>query len=375
MSEREPKLLVLGQDDIAGATCVQWFQESVPNIADFDVVFVDEVSLGAKLAGLGKGEIEHELLALHRKWLEQAKENLVKVIASSGRIYAILGPTDVTKLSYVTSRFRERIPHLVQASEWCPFPVERKDETGDTFIFVNKDFQDYFDGAVDSWTQTLGIESESMAYREDGLADIFDSTEGKRKLYEIAVNRQRQPVAAAFGYVDMRKNEGSNGRGGWRYGDEFDTGVVVLMPAPTKTDSRQALLLLMQTVAKNLGYPLNQTWEDYENEKFRSRLPAIVQQYYQTPQRLYSAPSPALATPAPSISAEDAEAIRLYKRWKKPIALAEKLSKWLGLVGGLPRRAAKVAWVFATANWMRELASFATVAALVVAVITLVLTA
>jgi hypothetical protein len=377
MTEREAKILVLGQAEIAGATCVEWFQESVPNFADFDVVYVDEVSLGSELKELHRGdeELKFEDLNRCRKWLANVKEGLVKLLATSGRIYAILGVTDVTKMAYFSTQFEKRRPAFLQASGWCPFPVERVDEKGDTITPLNEDFKDYFDEAVDSWSQTLKLKSEDMEFREDGVADHFDSTQGKRRLYKIAVNRQEQAVAAAFGYVGMRRNEGSNGRGGRTYGDEFDTGVVVLMPAPTKTDSRQALLLLMQTVAKNIGYPLHETWEDYENEKFRSKLPALVRPYFQTPQQLYQTPQPAPSPPAPSISAEDAEAIRLYERYRKLIAIAERGRGAARSVRRLPATALTYALGLPRAKWLTELAPFwqfvgviATVLALIVAI-------
>jgi hypothetical protein len=46
MNQRAPRVAVIGQTDILEADCIEWMQEKLPNLADYDVVFINEVSLG-----------------------------------------------------------------------------------------------------------------------------------------------------------------------------------------------------------------------------------------------------------------------------------------------------------------------------------------
>jgi hypothetical protein len=210
--------------------------------------------------------------------LAEVKESLVKLIASpGGRIYALLDQGAV-RIAAFDTEFQNYHPYPLRNSEWCPMPILRSAQEGITVEIVNEDFEEYFSKAVDSWSYTLEIESEAMEFERDPLAVHFDSTQGKRSVSPIATNRQKEPISAAFSYVGMSKNLGSNGRGGWNYGREFETGTLVFLPPPTKIGGDAALRLLYETVKQNLDFPLNEDWHTYElnrRQKLVSRTPRI----------------------------------------------------------------------------------------------------
>jgi len=278
---REPKILVLGQTSVPEATCVEWMQDKLPNFADFDVVFVNEVSLGDLIRALPGEEPDFEDARRISDRQQKVKEGLVRLIASQwSRVYVVLDKGAV-RVSHFDTQHAERRPYFLKNSVWCPVPIERDEQEGDTVLIVNDDFKAYFEGAgvvsdngelTFPWHFTLAIKSEEMDFSEDPIAKHFDSEQGKRTLYPIATNRQKQPIAAAFAYEDMRINLGSNGRGGWNYGDQFSTGTVVFLPPPASIGGEDALLLLYETVKKNMCFPLNKDWDIYEAEKLRSRI-------------------------------------------------------------------------------------------------------
>ena len=122
---REPKILVLGQTGIPEATCVEWMQEKLPNFADFDVVFVNEVSLGDLIRAMPRDEPDIEEARKISERQERVKEGLVRLMGGRwSRIYVVLDK-GALRVSHYDTPWEQHRPYFLKNSEWCPIPVDR----------------------------------------------------------------------------------------------------------------------------------------------------------------------------------------------------------------------------------------------------------
>ena len=237
--DRAKKILLIGSTGYAGITCVDWFAASTPNVADFDIVIVNGVSLANTLnAREGDEETdgnEDSPIDQWRAWLGELQERLRKQIDTQGLVIAIV-TNNAVAVGYREMDSMQgpvKIPTFVTSSDWIPLPIAFNDERGDTIAVVENAFRRYF-SQVRRWEFTLAEDIEDSKGLGTELASLHDDGgDAKLILGPIAVNRQGAPIAVSASYTV----EGLSG---------YQSGYMFLLPPPTEGTADEAVGIILE---------------------------------------------------------------------------------------------------------------------------------
>jgi hypothetical protein len=237
------KVFVIGSSGHAGATCIDWVQEGIPNIADFHVVVVNTGSLTRILEQwTARNDVKAaEWDALYRR-LNLVQERLLQVIRTRGTVYAIVYP-----FATVTHEGISRLTSRIDNDGWNPFPVFTKKEAGDTKEVLMQDFKRYFD-AVGEWAFYF-----SVGYGSYSLRDLEQMYEGRAHVSTheeaIATNRQRQAIGLRFAYGLHRYTTSPRALGEeppFEPEPSFVSGSLYYLPSPTRVSDDDAVRILLE---------------------------------------------------------------------------------------------------------------------------------
>lgn len=284
MSETPPqKVLALGVTGLSGVTCLDWFQENPPNFPDFDIILVNEVSLGDAIRSLPEDFLVEDARPLGN-WLTEVRRALIRLLASDGEIYAVLDKGASWRQRYKTE-YGDNVFFMFN-SDWCPFPLDRLTQAGDTITVHSKRFEDYFAKTVDSWTFTLDVDNGD---RNGVIRYMGEHIDGDHSpgFTPIAVNRQNQALAG-YGTIEIKRAVRMISRGHWEYETPRTSGPIFFFPPPTKTDGETAVLMLLEAIVGLRGEREVPPWIDdtrasgedalleqlFENNEERERLEA-----------------------------------------------------------------------------------------------------
>ncbi|MGB6838017.1 MAG: hypothetical protein WBF66_09990 [Dehalococcoidia bacterium] len=252
-----PKVLVVGHADFAGVACVDWLAPQPPNIADFDIVFVDSVTLTELIDRANReGNLSKAAVELLNKNLSRIRVGVAKVLRSEGSVYGIVCPEASLEYKlYQSSRSN---------SDWLPLPVTLVDEPGDTLALADVDegivkrFERYLD-RVKSWDwvfwrkYTVSSLEEAVKEHAHDLGRHlrerwFDARAGLTSV-PIATDRQGNPVAevlrydlfAPSRYIDYDEAD-------YEADAAFTSGPLVVLVPPTEVTSEEGVRILLQDV-------------------------------------------------------------------------------------------------------------------------------
>ena len=126
------KILIIGAEGFSGIACLNWARKELEklNIADYDVVIINLETLGNE--------------NLHRGTQKLIKAGLEKVLETQGTVVA-LGTQKRTVNTYF-----EHAGRRLEAQnnyDWCPIPLEIKNDSGTSIEFKDDLFKEYFTGA------------------------------------------------------------------------------------------------------------------------------------------------------------------------------------------------------------------------------------
>jgi hypothetical protein len=228
-------VLVIGAR-IPGVHCAQWLDGDLPNIADFDLLVANEVTLeGAmRVPGKEKRDLPDELYKRWHDRLAHIRARAIRLLKSGGVIMAIHGET-------VHRHTRTGVsPSFVTSTDWFPLPVAFHTESGDTISVIDQKFDSYM-ALVARWRFYLGMEDDRYRVRElvDEIKDEHLGMEVHFSLESVAKNRQELPIAAEFYYVTTARDGGSGVL------EEARSGPLIVLPAPTRTSPEAAVAVLL----------------------------------------------------------------------------------------------------------------------------------
>lgn len=248
--ESKPKrILVVGLNERfgPGIRTISWNSGSFPNIADFDVVIVDSDPLVGLLTAVEKGRDD-------RLW-RQLKANVTsafggfrKLLESGGTIYWIVGSEKVIRYAPDGENMRPSTSYLSSYS-WLPLPVELKTEEGETIEVRDEAFARYFE-KVKRWK--FYIEVSDMP--PERLAHLVPERLRDRLLAQysqepIAQNRYGRYLAARV-FFQLHEFQAADyvQRTALQVNRQpaFVSGCLYVLPPPTETDNRGAVLGLLE---------------------------------------------------------------------------------------------------------------------------------
>src|SRR5690349_15481026 len=101
--DKKHRIVVIGSEGHAGATCVSWGDTNVPNIVDFEICIVNVRSLTKELLETTKHE-----------YFDGIARKLVRLLASSGTVVVLMNHFERVKTP-------KQYPESTSNYRWCPF--------------------------------------------------------------------------------------------------------------------------------------------------------------------------------------------------------------------------------------------------------------
>ena len=242
------RILVIGSDKHTGVKCVQWDAKTFPNVADYDSVIVNPMSLTVKMKR-AEEQFRHsnddKLPEIWNRLIENTRtlrKGLLTLLESGGEIYTILCSEEWTKLG-LSNLFENQMNNY----SWMPLPFDIIEEKGETQILDDISFKKYMD-LVKQWTLCIKLPSYPQALR--GLSQKYGENFSVRLEQEaIAQNRYGIHIASRFRLALYRKQI-INDR--W-YSDpviskepEQISGPLILLPMPTEVNDRNAINVILE---------------------------------------------------------------------------------------------------------------------------------
>ena len=249
----EKRILVISSKigKSASVKTITW-SEKLPNIADFDVVIMDLVSLHSDVKN---NEIELSNLSYPNR---EAVSNLVLY---GGELIVISCPvTHLTQELHRRHNADERqsafdamvIPgsppmsgdaHSAQSVYprdnlywWSPIPVKNRLERGSSIIIKDTRFREYIEQGIKEWYYYLELSESRTALPSDGM----ESRWVEYNIEPIALNRYGRPIAASFSITLKTGKFLEEGRD-----VALTLGPLIILPPPTELTIEEAIRLIL----------------------------------------------------------------------------------------------------------------------------------
>jgi hypothetical protein len=235
------RTLILGSTAFAGIDSVNWTDQVIPNIPDYDLVVVSVPHI-----------TEDFLKSVKSGYLEGLRKAFVRFLDSGGNIVALISETiNVDRPS--------KYPERVSSSDWCPIIYVTAQEVGKSIVVKQEAYKKYLDKMSD-WSFYIAI-AQSCLSRE--ITEFYGSTYNKK--YKVPLepyleNRYGRVLAGHF-HVEIRVEKIRTNKFGNTYSEysedpDFTTGSVVLLPLIGKDSPEEALAeILCEEIGLSLKSP------------------------------------------------------------------------------------------------------------------------
>jgi len=248
-SKMEKRILVISSEigKLASVKTVTWSEE-LPNIADFDVVIMDLVSL---YSDVKNNKIKLKILSY------PYNEAVSKLIVSGGELIVISYPaTHLTQyvpksvsgqgtsgiVSGVVPGTRTEQLTMPKSPHdnlywWSPIPIKNILEKGSSVSVKDTRFQEYIEQGIKKWCYYLELDKRKVFHSSDII--------GEKRWIEytiepIALNRYDKPIAASFSIIVNAKKD-----------NEIETRVVsesgplIILPPPTECTIEESIRFIL----------------------------------------------------------------------------------------------------------------------------------
>jgi hypothetical protein len=245
-SKIEKRILVISSEigKLASVKTVTWSEE-LPNIADFDVVIMDLVSLYS--------DVENNKIKLDNLRYPN-KEAVNKLVGSEGELIVISCPaTHLTQDVPITGEPRGiTFPAKPSANQrdtprnnlywWSPIPIKNILERGSSVSIKDTRFGEYFEQGIKKWSYYLELHKQQEKFTPD-----YGDTNGdywmEYNIEPIALNRYEFPIAASFSITVKAKPR-------YAFGESdvhviSTSGPVVILPQPTELTIEESIRLIL----------------------------------------------------------------------------------------------------------------------------------
>ena len=245
----EKRILVISSEigKLASVKTVTWSEE-LPNIADFDVVIMDLVSLHS--------DVENNRIKLNNL-RSPNKEAVSKLIESGGELIVI---------SYPATRLTQYVPESVSGQNtgvvcgvvpgtptkqltmpksphdnlywWSPIPIKNILEKGSSVSVKDTRFQEYIEQGIKKWYYYLELRKRQETFIPDsGYANCDYWRE--YNVEPIALNRYDKPIAASFTITIKAKPRYVFGESDARV--ISTSGPLIILPPPTECTIEESI--------------------------------------------------------------------------------------------------------------------------------------
>ena len=259
-SRTPERLLILGCTAFAGFDSVEWKDQVVPNIPDYDLVVVSVPHI-----------TEEFLKTVDGAYLRDLRQALVRFLHSGGKMVVLVSHT-------LTVQRPSKYPERVSSVDWCPITYATREEAGKSIVRKQEMYNSYLN-KMSEWSFYLTIPQGCLS-RE--LTEFYGSTHKtnyKIPLEPYLENRYSRVLAGHF-HVEVRnERERSNQWGNtWReYPESPDvtTGTIVLLPLIDRISPEEALAEILK---EEVGFSLESPEPDWAQRIEMPRVPELVRQ-------------------------------------------------------------------------------------------------
>ena len=247
-SKMEKRILVISSEigKLASVKTVTWSEE-LPNIADFDVVIMDLVSLHS--------DVKNNKMKLNNLGYPN-NEAVSKLIEFGGELIVISYPAtcltqyvpesvsgqDTGVVSGVVPGTHTTQPTMPKSPQdnlywWSPIPIKNILEKGSSVSVKDTRFQEYIEQGIKKWCYYLELDKRKVFHSSDII--------GEKRWIEytiepIALNRYDKPIAASFSIIVKAKKD-----------SEIETRVIstsgplIILPPPTECTIEESIRFIL----------------------------------------------------------------------------------------------------------------------------------
>lgn len=249
----EKRILVISSEigKLASVKAVTWSEE-LPNIADFDVVIMDLVSLYS--------DVENNRIKLNNL-RSPNKEAVSKLIESGGELIVI---------SYPATRLTQYVPESVSGQNtgvvsgvvpgtrteqftmpksphdnlywWSPIPIKNILEEGSSVSIKDARFQEYIEQGIKKWSYYLELRKRQETFIPDSGYANCDYWRDYN-VEPIALNGYSKPIAASFSITVKAKPRYAFGESDARV--ISTSGPLIILPPPTECTIEESIRFIL----------------------------------------------------------------------------------------------------------------------------------
>jgi len=241
--KKEPskRILVIGSRKHSDVKCVSWFDENLPNVADFDIVIVNTSSLTNelnKIPGTSNNDGWEKLKK--NTWI--IKKGLLKLLDSGGEIY-VIGMSEI-RVNFGKGRYFDT---QMTNYWWLPLPLEITSEEGESLTIKSSKYNRYL-GKVKHWNCFVQFSREEQSI--EWLSNFYNHKFAISSLeIPIALNRYNKHIAAELRYQLHDVKEDLSG-----YISKFKTvetpvkisGPLIFLPLPTEISDHDSINIILE---------------------------------------------------------------------------------------------------------------------------------
>lgn len=267
-SRTPERLLILGCTAFAGFDSVNWKDQVIPNIPDYDLVVVSVPHITEDFLKSVKGD-----------YLKELRKAFVRFLHSGGKIVVLVSAT-------FSVHRPSKYPEHVSNTDWCPVNYITPQEAGKSIVFKQDVYGSYLK-KMSEWSFYLAIPQGCLSSE---LTDFYGSTHNTK--YKVPLdpyleNRYSRVLAGHF-HVEVRNekrrsNEWGNSWSEYSESPDATTGTIVLLPLIGRISPEEALAEILQ---EEIGLSLESPEPDWAQNIEMPGVPELVHQVEEARSRI-----------------------------------------------------------------------------------------
>ena len=267
-SRTPERSLILGCTAFAGFDSVDWNDQVVPNIPDYDLVVVSVPHI-----------TEEFLKSVDDAYLKDLRKAFVRFLHSGGKIIVLV--------SAILSAHRpSKYPEYVSNTDWCPVTYATIEEAGKSIVRKQDVYGSYLN-KMSEWSFYLTIPRGCLSSE---LTDFYGptyNTKYKVPLEPYLENRYSRVLAGHY-HVEVRSerkqsNEWGNSWSEYPESADFTTGTIVLLPLIGRNSPEDALAEILQ---EEVGLSLESPEPDWAQRIEMPGVPELVREVEEAKARI-----------------------------------------------------------------------------------------
>lgn len=258
---RTPKrALMIGCRAFSGIDSVAREEQIVPNVPDYDLVFISEPHITEKF-----------LAVVDSDFFDGMKKALVQLLHSNGKMIVLAS----TRMGL---KREAKYPEWVSNRDWCPITFGTPEESGRSIVNKWKMYPSYLQKMTE-WEFYFTIPNDCLSRELTNFYGSTHNTAYRVPLDPYLENRYNRILAGRC-HIEVRKerqrsNEWGNTWSEYPNDPDFTTGDIILLPLLQQASAEEALADILR---EEIGYSTASAEPDWSQEIVMPFVPNLMQQ-------------------------------------------------------------------------------------------------